>query len=323
MKFRINSVVIFVIGLFGSLSAAVSMDPLWIYKDLPPTAMLYGSILVRDTSRGFEFNTIYPVDTGDAIDQSYYNFVYQFKSDTFKIYDEFEPTTVVYRDYRPGYAGFKIDWDNGITGFSVGRYKYLVMAHKGPLPNHKVTIRFGYNSGCGTPTVFQTIGSFSASANWKIDSVQIPDSIRNVSKETIQERNYYEMQVLINNVDPNGSPSSEIGVFKFDNIALVDTTSKISVIVPLHQNKTKSIRIASIDRNVLSVDFTAKRSLPATFVVYTSDGRCLGPVYSTILQPGSNKFNLNSIVKARGVQMAIIRVDAGGCSATQQIMLGH
>ena len=230
---------IFVISSFVTLFASTSMDPVWLYKDLPNDEKLYGSILVRDTSRSFEFNTLYPVDTGDTYDGSYYNFVYQFSSDTMKIYDKFEPDYVLYSDYRPGYAGFKIDWDNGITGFKLAKYKYLAIAHKGPLPNHKVTIRFGYNTVCGSPTFFQTIGSFTSSTTWKVDSVLIPDSIRNVSEEQIKERNYYEMQVLITNVDPSGSQSSDTGYLKFDNIALVDTTTGGSTPIDEPKNSKK------------------------------------------------------------------------------------
>jgi hypothetical protein len=207
--------------LLTSGFGAVSIDPLWMYKDLPDSERTYNSLIVRDTARGnYEFDQRYPTDTGDAYDGNYINWNYQFSTDSLIIKDKYDPTTVLYRDYRPGYAGFKIDWDNGVTGFPLARYKYLIITHKGPLPGHKVTIRFGYNSGCGTPTTFETIGSFTASSAWKTDSVKIPDEIRKIPESEVQNRCYYEMQVLINNADPNGSPTSGPGVFKVDNIAL-------------------------------------------------------------------------------------------------------
>jgi hypothetical protein len=141
------------------------------------------------------------------------------------VLDDFSPDTL-YKSWRPGYAGFKIDWDNGVTGFKLSRYKHLIMAHKGPLPNHKVTIRFGYNTVCGSPTVFQTIGSFSASSTWKVDTIKIPDFVRNISAKEANSRNYYEMQVLITNADPGDTNKSSLpGNFKVDNIGLCDSNT--------------------------------------------------------------------------------------------------
>jgi hypothetical protein len=226
MKYCNFRTVIFVFSSLGSLFAGVpSMDPMWLYKDLPDEELLYGTTIFRDTSRSYDFNVNFPVDTGDAYDDKYVNFPYQFTTDSLIVRDEWDTNTIVYRDLRPGFAGFKINWDGGITGFSLAKFKYLAIAHKGPLSDHKVTIRFGYNTGCGTPTVFQTIGTFNSSSEWKIDSLQIPDSVRNISKSEIDERSYYEMQVLINNVNSSGSSTSDKGLLKIDDIALVDTTS--------------------------------------------------------------------------------------------------
>jgi hypothetical protein len=215
--------VLCVISFFGSLLANVSMDPLWIYKDLPDSARLYGVFAVYDTSRSGETGDIirtYPADTGDRYDGAYINFNYRFTADTLYVIDKFGGDTL-YKSYRPGYAGFKIDWDNGVTGFSLAKYTHMIFAHTGPLPGHKVTVRFGYNGGCGTPTTFQTIGSFAASAVWKIDSIPIPDSIRNVPDSVVKARSYYELQVLINNANPGDTnKSSAQGLLKLDDIGL-------------------------------------------------------------------------------------------------------
>lgn len=221
MKLYRYVVMLFILSSVSTLYAA-AVDPLWLFTDrLDPFSLAYGKLTIKDTCRSFEFNQIMPVDTGTAYDKSYINFSYQFSADQIVVVDEWSPTDTVYRDLRPGYAGFKLDWDDGITGYSLGSYKYLVLAHKGPLAGHKVTINFGYNSGCGTPTFFENVGSFTASAAWKIDSIAIPESIRNVNAAIKKERNYYEMQILINNVDANGSPTSEPGALLVDDIALV------------------------------------------------------------------------------------------------------
>jgi hypothetical protein len=232
MRFLRYGTLFFITALSGSLHASISMDPLWLFKDLETDEKLFGSMIVRDTSRSYEFNTIYPTDTGDAYDGQYINFPYRFSTDTLKVFDEFDPNTILYRDYRPGYAGFKIDWDNGVTGFALARYKYIRFAHKGPLPDHKISVRFGYNKECGSPTVFQSIGSCPASSEWRVDSILIPDSLHNIPQSEVLTRNYYEMQVLITNTDPAGSMSSDSGLLKVDDIALVDTTGAIAVIMP-------------------------------------------------------------------------------------------
>ncbi|MBN1306684.1 MAG: hypothetical protein JXA18_02115 [Chitinispirillaceae bacterium] len=214
---------LFVFFSFGSVVALPTMDPLWLYKDMTET--IWNNFYLRDTCRTRSLFWMYPTDTGDAYDGEYVNFDYQFSLDTIKIIDEFDSSTVLYSDYRPGYAGFKIDWDDGACGFTLAKYKYLAFTYKGPLPNHKITVRFGYNSGCGSATFFQTMGTVNASATWKRDSIRIPDSVRNIPEKEKKDRSYYEMQVLINNVDPNDSPTSPPGNLKMDDIALVDTTS--------------------------------------------------------------------------------------------------
>jgi hypothetical protein len=227
----------FVISSFGSVFGKASLDPRWLYKDIVDTDRVYYSLAVYDTCRTRDINKIMETDTGDKYDSIYINFDYKFSADSFYYIDPYsippydnKPDTLI-RDYRPGFAGFKIDWDGGVNGFPVAKYKYLVFAHKGPLPNHKVTIRFGYNTTCGSPTGWNTIGSVTASSAWKVDSILLPDSMRNLSDSAKNKRNYYEMQVLINNADPSDTnKSSARGVFKIDNIALVDTGGNASVL---------------------------------------------------------------------------------------------
>ena len=199
-------------------------DNLWVYSDNPN---IYGKFNIFDTSRTISINPLYEdtAKSGSYNNTNYISFDYKFSADTIKFYDKYDPTTVQYATYCPGYAGFKIDWDNGITSFPVAKYKGLVIAHKGPLSGHKVTIRFGYNSGCGTPTTFNIIGSFLSSSAWKLDTIVIPDSVRNIADSLKTLRSYYEMEVLINNVDKNGSPSSAQGNLSIDDVCLITTVN--------------------------------------------------------------------------------------------------
>jgi hypothetical protein len=222
MKFYKYWMVVFAFSFIGWGSEATHKDPMWLYCDKSFTELLWMNFKIFDTCRSQAVLPLYPTDTGDKYDSSYINFNYQFSTDTMKLYDPFDPTTVTYSDYRPGYAGFKIDWDGGVTGFPVAKFKYLAITHKGPLPNHKVTIRFGYNTICGSPTTFNEIGSFTSSTTWKEDRIKIPDSITNIPADEKTRRQYYEMQVLITNTDPNGSPTSAPGNLKIDNVYLTN-----------------------------------------------------------------------------------------------------
>lgn len=220
---------IFLVLVVKMVSGAVSLDPIWLYSDIPDEDKIYSGLQIYDTCRTQSiFRVIPETDPAGSYNQTeYINFEYQFNTDTIKVVDRFDTSVVLYSDYRPGYAGFKIDWDNGITTFPLAKYKYLVISHMGPLEGHKVIIRFGWNSGCGSITTFNEIGSFASSATWKRDSIRIPDEIRSITAEEQLARQYYEMQIIINNVSPDGSPTSAPGVLKIDDIALEDTSGTI------------------------------------------------------------------------------------------------
>jgi hypothetical protein len=215
-------------GLFMVLSAGSAfgtMDPVWLFGDSVNT--LYYNFHYCDTARNTDIlcveEYIFP-DTGVSWDGSkYINFDYQFTSDTFpKIMDPFDPNSILYSAVRPGFAGFKTAWDGGHTGFPVARYKYIVLAHKGPNLNHRVTVRFWFNSGkCGDLSYNETIGTFSASDTWKIDTIAIPETIRNKPDWERNNLQYYEMVFIINNLDPNDTTSGPPGNLKIDNIRLV------------------------------------------------------------------------------------------------------
>jgi hypothetical protein len=225
-------------GLFIVLSAGSAFgtkDPLWMYS--VPIISYYGSFRFCDTLRSAnifcqEDSASYP-DTDSYDGSQYLNFDYQFTQDTMYKIQTYWPCTdtvplpdtcphdTVYRLVRPGYAGFKTAWDLGMTTFPLARYKYLVLAYKGPLSTHKVTIWFWYNDGkCGAPSYKDSIGTIAASSTWKLDTIQIPDYIQN-RPDSGRNMAYYEMDVLINNLTATDTTSSQPGNLKIDKIRLV------------------------------------------------------------------------------------------------------
>jgi hypothetical protein len=208
-------------GAFG-----ITQDPVWMFSD--NGLVFYQYFRYCDTARHenylcFALESDQIPDTGDSYDESkYINFDYQFSGDSFYIKDEFDSSIIHYSFCRPGFAGFKTAWDYGMTGFPVARYKYLVLAHKGPLANHKVTVTCWYNDGqCGSPSFNETLGTFDASETWKVDTIVIPDSVQNKPDKERNFSKYYELVFLINNLDPNDTSSSPPGCLKVDEIRLV------------------------------------------------------------------------------------------------------
>lgn len=218
----------FVTGLFLMLlsgTALSALDPLWMFAD--QDGMVYGQFRFCDTTRFEDLNCVEQKegglpDTGDAYNGTYINFNYQFSSDTFKVYDRFDVNTVRYQDYRPGYAGFKTAWDLGMTGFALPRYDYLVFAHKGPLAAHKVTVNAWYNDGeCGSPSYKETLGTFMASPEWKLDTIVIPESVKNKPDVARNSYPYFELAFLITNINSADTTSGPPGNLKIDEIRLV------------------------------------------------------------------------------------------------------
>jgi hypothetical protein len=160
-------------------------------------------------------------DTGSTYDNTMYIcFDYKFSSDSFFVYDEFDTELLLYKDFRPGYAGFKMVWDYGMTGYPMARYTYLIFAHKGPNPNHKVTVRAWYNDGeCGGMSYNESIGTFYSSCEWKLDTILIPEHIRSKNDIERNQSQYYQLLFLINNLDSD-TTSGAPGCLKIDDIKL-------------------------------------------------------------------------------------------------------
>lgn len=293
----------------------------WVYSD---NLSIYGTLAIADTSRSFTFNEIFETDTGASYNGSnYINLDYKFIADSLFILDKYlnEKTNsydTVYKSYRPGYAGFKLDWDGGITGFKLANYKGLVIAHKGPALNKKVTICFGYNTVCGSPTNFQTLGSFSGSTTWKLDTIIIPDSIVNVTDSQKTERNYYEMQVLITSTD--GSVTSPKETFKIDDVCLITEIVNASVGAPVTNLGRKGYNISTTPDMKIAVEYSVQQSTPVTLSLYGADGRMIGETFTGLLQPGQKSLVWQPSKVKLSAKAYFLKMKTEGFSQTKRLI---
>jgi len=144
-------------------------------------------------------------DTGAALDGYYINFNYQFGNP------------------HPGYAGYKIYWDNGNASFYVTDFDSMILWHKGPLQGHKVKLIWAQGSaGCGTPINYELLGEFKSSDTWKRESFPFPltrgNSPQNPSPDSpFVKQGLFELRILIYN-DGGTSQTSAPGDLKIDNI---------------------------------------------------------------------------------------------------------
>ena len=209
----------------GSALCSILLEPLWMYSDSGSAS--YSDFRYCDTARNGDYFCRAKLsdqipDTGDSYNGSQYiNFNYKFTNDPFYVFDEFDSSIIHYSDCRPGFAGFKTAWDGGLVGFFLSRYTYLVFAHKGPNVNHKVRVRCWYNNGqCGAPSFNEYLGAFYGSDTWKVDTIVIPNAVRN-KPDTLRNRNiYYELVFLITNLDTNDVTPGGPWDFKIDDIRL-------------------------------------------------------------------------------------------------------
>ncbi len=232
--------------LFGLNVSGAPADPMWMFTEATDEkTLIYACFRICDTVRSGDYICLalesdQLPDTGDSYNGSVYiNFDYKFNSDPIVVRDEFDTSIILYSDSpRPGYAGFKTAWDYGMTGFPISRYKYLVFAHKGPNPNHRVTVKCWYNSGqCGAPSFNEYLGQFDGSTEWKLDTIEIPEEIRNKPDKERNTSKYYELVFIINNKDPNDTTSGPPGNLKIDEMRLVGCNPIDTSPVPQNVNE--------------------------------------------------------------------------------------
>jgi hypothetical protein len=226
------------LGIFLALACLQSavaqseLDTAWMCRDTGAEYM-YLKMFLADTfpdNRGnFEM-----VDTGDSQDGSpYVNFDYQFSNDSVHLKGK-NPTTGTDTIYhcapRPGYAGFKFFWDNGVVSYYVADFDSMILWHKGPLPEHKVKMIWAQGSaGCGTPINYECMGEFKSSTTWKRESIPFPEK-RNYGSapdSDFVKNGLFELRMLIYN-DTGDSPTSAPGCLKIDNMAFIKKSAGIS-----------------------------------------------------------------------------------------------
>jgi hypothetical protein len=195
--------IILVFACLQSVMSQDNLDTMWLCRDTTGEYM-YMKMYLADT---FPDNrdSFAMVDTGDAIDGSYINFNYQFGHP------------------NPGYAGFKMYWDNGIVQYWVADYDSMIFWHKGPLPGHKVMMVWAQGSaGCGTPINYELMGEFKSSTVWKRESIPFPEK-RNYGSapdSAFVKNGLFELRMLIYNDSIGGDTSSVSakGDLKIDNM---------------------------------------------------------------------------------------------------------
>jgi hypothetical protein len=221
-KFWIGAVSSYMI-LAAESAFCGSIDPAWMFSDT--SDYQYQNFQVCDTNRKYDFNCFalnsdQLPDTGIKWIGKYINLDYKLTNDTIKCFDEWDKELLRYKDYRECVAGFKTAWEGGMVGFYLSRYKYLVFAYKGPDSKHKVTVKAWYNDGtCGAPSFNVPIGTITPSSTWKLDSIEIPEILRNKPDVERNTFRFYEFVFIITNADGSKTESGPSN-FKMDDIRL-------------------------------------------------------------------------------------------------------
>ena len=172
-------------------------DSFWIFKDsVPDTLIQYFTAYTCDTDAA-NIGCFNQVDTGASLDGSnYINFDYQFTA------------------AQPGWAAFKIFWDMGVTKYNVPDYDSISFWHKGPLPGHKVHLKWAWGGVCGGPIHLEDLGEFKSSTTWKHECIAFPPGF--------VRSGIYELRMLISDDSSiTTSQTSDKVCLKIDNICFI------------------------------------------------------------------------------------------------------
>lgn len=250
--------------LFASLqmvSAQTLPDTEWLYKgfnspltqdSIPPDYQFYYTLGLCDTSVGqfLCFTAADTTDTGNTYHGQYINFNYQFEHNTSN------PVDSAY--YNNGFAGFKLFWDGGMHQWDASEYGAFHLAHKGPLPGHKVQLVWGWSSGCGTPINYEVVGSFKSSTTWVEENIPFPAGFNKIG--------IFELRFLVyDDSTTTTSQTSGPGDLKIDEIAFVNHQGA----GVLRNGKTAAA--AAIDKRV----FVPAVSGKVTLAIYSLQGERL------------------------------------------------
>ena len=256
MKVCKSAGMLLALALVWGVSAQIFPDTMWACKDSFPESEVhfYFQNGLCDTfvnNQGCwdgNINTAGPItmaDTGDNWDKSYINFNYKFSNDSVHLKGKSLKSgldTNFNYGPRPGYAGFKIFWDNGYVAFDTRSYDSLYFVHKGPLPGHKVRMIWGQGGECGGPILYEYMGEFKSSATWTKITFPFPALRGNYPQNPnpdspFVKKGIFELRMLIyDDSSVTTSPTSAPGNLKLDNIGFIRKSSS-AVRDPMHASK--------------------------------------------------------------------------------------
>ena len=241
MKVCKSAGILLALSLAWGASAQVFPDTMWACRDSIPDGqtVFYFQLGLCDTfvnNQGCwdgNLNTAGPItmaDTGSKWDSSYINFNYQFTNDSVHLKGKspksLADTTFNYGP-RPGYAGFKVFWDNGYVSFNCKSYDSLYFVHKGLLPGHKAKLVWGQGGQCGGPILYEYMGEFKSSETWTKTTIAFPALTGNFPQNPHPDSPFvkvgiFELRILIyNDSTVTTSPTSARGNLKIDNIGFI------------------------------------------------------------------------------------------------------
>jgi hypothetical protein len=212
MKFVKSVGILLATACIQVISAQGMPDTLWLCKDsIPDDEMFYFRLFTCDTPV-VNVGCFTMADTGKKLDGSYINFNYQFTG------------------AKPGYAGFKIFWDNGLVKYDATTYDSMFLWYKGPLPGHKVHMVWGQSPECGGTITYQDFGEFESSATWKKTTIPFPTKRGPTSlypDSAFVKNGLFELRMLIYNQDGSLTPSGP-GNLMIDNIGFIKKQIAVS-----------------------------------------------------------------------------------------------
>jgi hypothetical protein len=272
--------IILALACLQGVSAQVFPDTMWACRDSIPEGDLqfYFQIGLCDTfvnNQGCWNSTlnspgvITMADTGDKWDSSYINFNYQFNNDSVHLKGKNPLSgndTTYHYGPRPGYAGFKIFWDNGFVAFNANSYDSLYFVYKGPLPGHKVHMIWGQGGQCGGPILYQYFGEFTSCTTWTKATFPFPEKSGNFPQNPNPDSPFvkvglFELRMLIyNDSTITTSPTSAPGNLKIDDMGFIRKSTAVRN--PMHLPKAAD--------NTRS--FVPKVSGKVTLAVYSLQG---------------------------------------------------
>ena len=296
--------VILTFACLQTVSAQIFPDTMWACKDTIPEDYLqfYFRIGLCDTfvnNQGCWDGTLNSpgvvtmADTGDKWDSSYINFNYQFNNDSVHLNGKSITSgadTTFHYGPRPGYAGFKIFWDNGFVSYDARSYDSLYFVYKGPLPGHKVRMIWGQGGQCGGPILYEYFGEFKSSTAWTKITIPFPELTGNYPQNPYPDSPFvkvgiFELRMLIyNDSSVTTSPTSAPGNLKIDNIGFIRKSMAV-------RNSMRLDKAAGTTRS-----FVPTASGKVSLVIYSLQGEQLFKGFIEVV--AGKKYDVNRFARS-------------------------